>query len=420
MLVCKFYVKLFSSLRYRVSMSNDYNINFVINTKNNNNNNDNYNQYYGKSSIISSSSSSSYNNHHKIKFIVAGATGYIGRKVVEELVSRNISCISLVRSIDNISMKTMNCLNGSQIVLCNVLDYSEVHHIYDIYQPSITICCLASRSGVKKDSWTVDYGGGMNLLHAQRSISSTINEVGHYVLLSAFCCGKPLLQYQYAKLKLEEEIIQYSKLSLTTSSALTSQSASSILTSQSSLSSSQSSITTSSQSQSLLTYSIVRPTAYFKSLDGQVESASKGNPLLYFGKGDCSANAIGDEDLAKYLVDCAIQPTIVNMINQCRDIGGPDNPPISKLEQLQLIYNSLEIPIDKRRYISLPIEVIDSLIGLFTMMEFISRKLNLKRFEEKCSDASEIARIVRYYATEPMVAINEGDIDIYMERCMDG
>ena len=386
-----FYVKMFSSLRYRVSINNDYNVNLMRNMYNNF-----FNQFYRKSSgsrsSSSISSSSSSNNNHKIKVIVAGATGYIGRKVVEELVSRNIPCISLVRSLDNISMKTMNCLDGSKIMICNVLDHNEVHDIYDIYQPSITICCLASRSGVKKDSWSVDYGGGMNLLHAQRNISLSINEVGHYVLLSAFCCGKPLLQYQHAKLKLEEEIIQYSKQSFSSSSPASSSSSSS-----------------SSSSQSLLTYSIVRPTAYFKSLDGQVESACKGNPLLYFGKGDCSANAIGDEDLAKYLVDCAIQPNVVNMTNHCRDIGGPDNPPISKLEQLQLIYNSLEIPIEKRRYISLPIQVIDSLIGLFSMIESISRRLNLKRFEEKCSDASEIARIVRYYATEPMVAINEGE-----------
>ena len=388
-------MKIFLSLRCRVRKSNDYNVNLVSNNYKNNYD-CNFNQYYRKSSTSSSgsssisrsciSSSSSSNNNHKIKVIVAGATGYIGRKVVEELVSRNIPCISLVRSLDNISMKTMNCLDGSKIMICNVLDYNEVHDIYEIYQPSITICCLASRSGVKKDSWSVDYGGGMNLLHAQRNISLSINEVGHYVLLSAFCCGKPLLQYQHAKLKLEEEIIQYSKQSFSSSSP-----------------------SSSSSSQLLLTYSIVRPTAYFKSLDGQVESACKGNPLLYFGKGDCSANAIGDEDLAKYLVDCAIQPNVVNMTNQCRDIGGPDNPPISKLEQLQLIYNSLEIPIEKRKYISLPIQVIDSLIGLFSMMESISRRLNLKRFEEKCSDASEIARIVRYYATEPMVAINEGE-----------
>ena len=32
------------------------------------------------------------------------------------------------------------------------------------------------------------------------------SEKKQFVLLSAFCCGKPLLQFQYAKLKLEENI----------------------------------------------------------------------------------------------------------------------------------------------------------------------------------------------------------------------
>ena len=58
-----------------------------------------------------------------------------------------------------------------------------------------------------------------------------------FVLLSAFCCGKPVLQFQFAKIKLEEEI---RKVSVGTEG---------------------------------LTHSIVRPTAYFKSLDGQIESA---------------------------------------------------------------------------------------------------------------------------------------------------
>jgi hypothetical protein len=60
-----------------------------------------------------------------------------------------------------------------------------------------------------------------------------------FVLLSAFCCGKPVLQFQFAKIKLEDEI---RKVTDATG----------------------------------LTHSIVRPTAYFKSLDGQIESAKKG------------------------------------------------------------------------------------------------------------------------------------------------
>ena len=65
-----------------------------------------------------------------------------------------------------------------------------------------------------------------------------------FVLLSAFCCGKPVLQFQFAKIKLEEEIRKVSG------------------------------------SVEGVTHSIVRPTAYFKSLDGQIESAKRGTYVL--------------------------------------------------------------------------------------------------------------------------------------------
>lgn len=60
----------------------------------------------------------------------------------------------------------------------------------------------------------------------------------HFVLLSAICVQKPLLEFQHAKLKLEANL----------------------------------------QSGGDITYSIVRPTAFFKSLAGQVRRP----PLIAF------------------------------------------------------------------------------------------------------------------------------------------
>jgi divinyl chlorophyllide a 8-vinyl-reductase len=70
------------------------------------------------------------------------------------------------------------------------------------------------------------------------------------VMLSAFCVRKPLLQFQLAKLKFEEELIAASKAA----SAPTS-------------------------------YSIVRPTAFFKSVSGQLEVVKGGFPFVVFGDG---------------------------------------------------------------------------------------------------------------------------------------
>lgn len=58
----------------------------------------------------------------------------------------------------------------------------------------------------------------------------------HFILLSAFCVAKPLLQFQFAKLQFEKAL---------TSAA--------------------------EASQGKLRYSIVRPTAFFKSVSGQFE-----------------------------------------------------------------------------------------------------------------------------------------------------
>ena len=159
--------------------------------------------------------------------VVAGASGYIGRAVVQELVSRGVPTAALVRSPSDLSDITRECLEGSSLVQCNSLDPVAVAQVYAALQPSVTVCCLASRNGLGADSFAVDYNGGHNLLRASLPTS-------HYVLLSAYCVGKPELQFQLAKLKLEAEIRAAAKMQR-------------------------------------ISHSIVRPTAYFKSLDGQIE-----------------------------------------------------------------------------------------------------------------------------------------------------
>ena len=236
------------------------------------------------------------------------------------------------------------------------------------------------------DSFAVDYGGGANLLRALAnstlplqgsqacsSISSAAAaSSAHYVLLSAFCCGKPELQFQFAKLQLEAEIR--------------------------------------AMSSPRLSHSIVRPTAYFKSLDGQIEAARKGGPILYFGSGQTAANAISEEDLAEFLVESAVNAAEIGMLNSTRNIGGPDNPPITKLQQIDLIYDALDIPPMKRRTISIPLSVFQVLISSFKALSSLLRLLGQKELSTKAEDAVEIIRIVKYYATEPMVAIGEGEI----------
>ena len=52
-----------------------------------------------------------------------------------------------------------------------------------------------------QDSWRVDYRATLHTLQAARGLGAT-----HFVLLSAICVQKPLLEFQRAKLKFEEEL----------------------------------------------------------------------------------------------------------------------------------------------------------------------------------------------------------------------
>lgn len=215
------------------------------------------------------------------KVLVAGSTGYIGRAVVKELVSRGIPTSALVRNAADISNITRKYLEGSEIIECNVLDYKDTERNVLACKPTAIVCCLASRNGL--NAFEVDYQGGVNVLNALGALNSHSSQEQnhHYVLLSAYCCGKPRLQFQFAKLQLEEEIRKFS-------------------------------------ASSGISHSIVRPTAFFKSVDGQIESVRKGSPVLYFGNGECSANTISEVDCAKFLVDSAIRPEEIDMKNAVR------------------------------------------------------------------------------------------------------
>ena len=114
------------------------------------------------------------------------------------------------------------------------------------------VSCLASRTGVPADAWAIDH-----LAHAQAKAAVRSAGVSEVVMLSAICVQKPLLTFQQAKLAFEKVLVA-----------------------------------------SGLRYSIVRPTAFLRSLSGQVERIKRGKPFLVFGDGKLtSCKPISDDDL---------------------------------------------------------------------------------------------------------------------------
>lgn len=65
----------------------------------------------------------------------------------------------------------------------------------------------------------------------------------------------------------------------------------------------------------------MRPTAFFKSLAGQIKMVKEGKPYVMFGDGNiASCKPISERDLASFIADCVSQ---TDKVNQMLPIGGP-------------------------------------------------------------------------------------------------
>lgn len=167
------------------------------------------------------------------------------------------------------------------------------------------------------------------------------------VLLSAICVQKPQLAFQEAKLAFERALID-----------------------------------------SGLTWSIVRPTAFFKSLSGQVERVQKGKPFLIFGDGTLTAcKPISDDDLAEFLASCLTDPTRQNRV---MPIGGPGEAQTPRQQGEQLFALLGREP----RFQQVPVGLLDTIIRVLSV---------LGRVVPPLADKAQLARIGRYYATESML-----------------
>ena len=204
---------------------------------------------------------------------------------------------------------------------------------------------MASRTGSPTDAWAVDHRAHLNALEA--AVNAQVSQV---VQLSAICVQKPLLAFQHAKLAFEQAL-----------------------------------------AASGLTYSIVRPTALFKSLSGQVERVRQGRPFLVFGDGTLTAcKPISDGDLAAYLVDCLDDPARRNRV---LPIGGP-GAAITPRQQGEHLFSLLGRP---PRFRSVPVGLLDAIIGVLGA---------IGRIVPAAADKAEFARIGRYYATESMLVLD--------------
>jgi divinyl chlorophyllide a 8-vinyl-reductase len=269
-----------------------------------------------------------------------GATGTIGRATLRALVARGHEVVAFVR-------KPQDKMARVEFRVGDVTDsYSVKEHGLRGERFEAVVSCLASRTGMARDAWAIDYKAHSGVLKLAKD-----HGIPQMVLLSAICVQKPKLAFQQAKLAFEQELIQ-----------------------------------------SGLTFSIVRPTAFFKSLSGQVERVKAGKPFMIFGDGKLTGcKPISDDDLGSYMADCLDDKSRHNKI---LPIGGPE-PAITPREQGEILFAALgRAP----KFRSVPVD----------LLKFIRSALSgLGVFSRKLADKAELAGIGLYYATESMLVWDE-------------
>ncbi|CAK7333061.1 unnamed protein product [Dovyalis caffra] len=296
-------------------------------------------------------------NPKDINILVVGSTGYIGKFVVKELVDRGFNVIAIAREKSGIRGKNskeeaLNQLQGANVYFSDVTKVETLEKSLNDLDVSVdvVISCLASRTGGVKDSWKIDYEATKNSLVAGKKFGAK-----HFVLLSAICVQKPLLEFQRAKLKFEAELMKEA------------------------------------EGDSGFTYSIVRPTAFFKSLGGQVELVKDGKPYVMFGDGNlCACKPISEADLASFIADCVLSE---NKINQILPIGGPGKA-LTPLEQGEILFRLLG---KEPNFLKVPIGIMDFAIGVLDFLVKIFPSME---------DAAEFGKIGRYYAAESMLVLD--------------
>jgi divinyl chlorophyllide a 8-vinyl-reductase len=293
------------------------------------------------------------------RVLMLGATGTIGRATLRALQARGHVVVCAVRTRSaggHASTRQAEPLAGPEAephalpeAEWRPTDFSSAQAVArDAIRGErfdALVSCMASRTGAPRDAWAVDHAAHLHALSAARQAG-----VEQAVLLSAICVQKPLLAFQQAKLAFERVLVE-----------------------------------------SGVAYSIVRPTAFFKSLSGQVERVRQGRPFLVFGEGTLTAcKPLSDRDLATFLADCLDDPSRRNRI---LPIGGP-GPALTPRDQAELLAQLLGRPVRLRH---VPVALLDAIIAVLSLAGRVLPGL---------AERAEFARIGRYYATESMLVLD--------------
>ncbi|PTV93563.1 divinylchlorophyllide 8-vinylreductase [Rhodobacter aestuarii] len=276
----------------------------------------------------------------RYRTLLLGGTGTIGRATAQALLEAGHGVTALVRPGTDPAL-----LPGCTLVEGDVTAPDTVENLLKAQPHAAIVSCLASRTGAPEDAWEIDHRA-----HSLALEAALETRVQRFVLLSAICVQKPHLAFQKAKIAFESQL-----------------------------------------RASPLIWSIVRPTAFFKSLSGQVPRVQAGKPFLVFGDGTRTAcKPISDADLGRFIASCL---TDADKERKILPIGGP-GPAITPLDQAAMLERLTGQPVKIKH---VPFALMDVIVGVLGALGKVAPKFKAK---------AELAKIGRYYATESMLLWN--------------
>ncbi len=280
------------------------------------------------------------------RVLLAGASGTIGRAVAAALLADGHDLTCVVRASPS-GKSTANdpALSRARFEVLDDFEDKSLTRLIGDAKPMCVISCIASRTGERRDAQRIDYAANCALLEAAQDAGAE-----QFISLSAICVQRPHLAFQRAKLAFEEKLIE-----------------------------------------SAIAHTIVRPTAFFKSLSGQIDRVAQGKPFLVFGDGELTrCKPISDRDLARFIANGVGNRARYNTI---LPIGGP-GPAITPRGQGAMLF---ELTGRKTRYRQVPARMFDVAVAVLSLGE---------RWFDRIADAAEYARIGRYYATQSMLVLD--------------
>jgi uncharacterized protein YbjT (DUF2867 family) len=122
-----------------------------------------------------------YCNENVMKAFVAGATGETGRRIVQELVKREIPVRAMVRDID----KARTILSTEvELVVGDVLNFDSITNA--IGDSTVILCATGAKPSLDPTGpYQVDFEGTKNLVNAAKA-----KNIEQFVFVSSLCVSK--------------------------------------------------------------------------------------------------------------------------------------------------------------------------------------------------------------------------------------